>query len=210
MLVPRLRVLTVALALCLVGITVPARGAGGSTPKQILLVRHAEKPDDDQDIHLTSRGAARAAALPSLFVIPPTFPSKPASFATPDFIFATKESKHSNRPVETVAPLAKALNDMTIHQKDSNDEYAKLAVKIFEKDKYANKTILICWHHGTMPELTQAIIAHAKNGPSLKNQVPKHWKDAVFDRVWIVTFESSGNAAFADVPQRLLFGDSKK
>jgi len=180
------------------------------TPKQILIIRHAEKPDDDADTHLTSRGAARAAALPSLFLIPPTFPTKPAPFDTPDFIFATKESKHSNRPVETVTPLAKALGDMPIQQKDSNDEHAKVVERIFAKDKYVGKTILICWHHGTIPELTLAIAGRAKNSGVAKNAVPKSWPGMVFDRVWVFTFDASGTATFINQPQRLLFGDSKK
>lgn len=87
-----------------------ASRAGGNFPKQVLIIRHAEKPDAKDDPHLTSRGAARAAALPSLFVAPPTFPTKPASFPNPDFLFATKESSHSSRPVETVTPLSKALD----------------------------------------------------------------------------------------------------
>src|SRR5438552_403902 len=77
----------------------------GNYPHHVLILRHAEKPNADDDPHLTSRGAARAAALPALFSIAPTFPTKPASFPTPDFIFATKESHKSNRPVETVEPL---------------------------------------------------------------------------------------------------------
>src|SRR5437899_782826 len=104
-----------------------SRAAGPTTafPRQVLVIRHAEKPDDDTNIHLTSRGAARAAALPSLFLIPPTFPSKSAPLAAPDFIFATKESKHSNRPVETVTPLARALGDMPVHRKQANEKYAE-------------------------------------------------------------------------------------
>src|SRR5260370_42647676 len=59
-------------------------------PHQVLIIRHAEKPDDEGDPHLTSRGAARAAALPALFLIPPTFSTKPAPLPTPAFLFATK------------------------------------------------------------------------------------------------------------------------
>jgi hypothetical protein len=92
-------------------------------PHHLLLIRHAEKPDDSQDRDLTSRGRARAAALPSLFLIPPTFPTKPAPFPTPDFLFATKKSSKSNRPVETVQPLAKALGDMHIHKKHKDEDF---------------------------------------------------------------------------------------
>jgi len=38
-------------------------GKEGKLPRQVLIIRHGEKPDDAGDIHLTSRGAARAAAL---------------------------------------------------------------------------------------------------------------------------------------------------
>src|SRR5437762_1337847 len=105
-------------------------------PNQILIIRHGEKvgdpkKDDDGGRHLSILGSARAAALPALFV-PATpqsscrlhlkasefhgayrlIPIKGAAprFPTPDFVFATEPSKHSNRPVETVTPLATALN----------------------------------------------------------------------------------------------------
>src|SRR5262245_54693052 len=54
----------------------PAAQAG-TYPHHVLIIRHAEKPDDKDDKHLTSRGAARAAALPSLFFIPKAFRTKP-------------------------------------------------------------------------------------------------------------------------------------
>jgi hypothetical protein len=182
----------------------------GKYPSQVLILRHAEKPDNDDDPHLTSRGAARAAALPSLFLIPPTFPTKPAPFAVPDFLFAAEESKHSNRPVETITPLSKVLGDQHIHHKHKDDDFQAVADELFSDGKYAGKTVLICWHHGKIPKLTRAILDKATNAATVKDQVPKHWADTVFDRVWQITFDGTGQASFNDRPQRLLFNDQAK
>jgi hypothetical protein len=187
-----------------------AEGQSGKHPSQILILRHAEKPKPADSPHLTSRGAARAAALPSLFLVPPTFPTKPAPFATPDFIFATEESMKSSRPVETVRPLAKALGDMHIHAKHKNVDFQAMVDEIFGDPKYAGKTILICWHHGKIPGLTLAILEKAKSEDQVRDQVPKGWGDTVFDRVWQLTFDDKGKPRFADRPQRLLFEDSAR
>jgi hypothetical protein len=177
-------------------------------PNHVLIIRHAEKPDDEDDKHLTSRGAARAAALPSLFFIPKAFRTKPSPFPTPDFIFATAESRHSNRPVETVRPLAKALRDMEIHAKHADDEYQPVVDRLFSNAKYTGKTVLICWHHGRIPKLTRAVLAKAKNADKVKQRVPKHWDQDVFDRVWQITFDNQDKATFVDRPQKLLFKDN--
>jgi hypothetical protein len=205
-----------AAALVLFGSLFAGRGAegrpegGGKPPHHVLIIRHAEKPKGGNDIHLTSRGAGRAAALPSLFLIPPTFPTQPAPFPTPDFLFATKESPESNRPVETVRPLAKALGDMPIHDKHANGDYQAVVDHVFGDAKFAGKTVLICWHHGKIPQLAGAVAKQAKNHDALRRQIPGPWDDQVFDRVWQFTFDSQGGATFADRPQRLLFGDRKK
>jgi hypothetical protein len=185
-----------------------APAAQASTyPQDILIIRHAEKPIDKEDEHLTSRGAARAAALPSLFYIPKAFRTKPAPFPTPDFIFATAKSKHSNRPVETVQPLAKALGDVEIHAKHADDDYQPVVDHLFSNAKYADKTVLICWHHGKIRDLTRAVLHKAKNKDTVKKQVPKHWDENIFDRVWRITFDKQGQATFANRPQKLLFKD---
>jgi hypothetical protein len=187
----------------------PAAG-GGKQPQYVLIIRHAEKPKDDRDPHLTSRGAGRAAALPSLFWIKDAFRTKPARFPTPDFLFATCESKHSNRPVETVQPLAKALGDLPIHDKHANDDYQAVVDHVFNDAKFADKTVLICWHHGKIPKLARAVGDKAKNKDKHRARVPPRWDDKVFDRVWQFTFDGQGGAKFADRPQRLLYGDSAK
>jgi hypothetical protein len=178
-------------------------------PSHVLIIRHAEKPDDKKDKHLTSRGAARAAALPSLFYIPKVFRTKPAPFPTPDFLFATAESKDSNRPVETVQPLAKALGGLEIHGKHADGDYQPLVDHLFSNAKHAGKTVLICWHHGKIRGLTRAVLAKAKNGDPVSKQV-KAWDPAVFDRVWQITFDDQGQATFVNRPQRLLFKDHEE
>jgi hypothetical protein len=186
----------------------PAQGKqAAGRPQCVLILRHAEKPKkEDGGIHLTSRGAARAAALPSLFPIPPTFPTKPAPFPRPDFLFAAAKSDNSNRPVETVEPLARALGDLRINHKHPDHDYKAVVKHLFEDPRYAGKTVLICWHHGQIPHLTRAILKQATNADKLKDQVPD-WDDAIFDRVWQITFDEQARATYANHPQRLLFGD---
>jgi hypothetical protein len=192
------------------GVTTASEPADQSTakhPHQVLIIRHAEKPDEEGDPHLTSRGAARAAALPALFLIPPTFPTKPAPFPAPDFVFATKASKESNRPIETVTPLAKVLGDLHIHDKHANDDFQALVDDLFGDAKYAGKTVLVCWHHGKIPKLAEAVLARAKNADRVVDKVPKKWDELVFDQVWQITFDDPGEATFAIRFQQLLFKD---
>jgi hypothetical protein len=161
---------------------------GEPGPKQILIVRHAEKNDDKSDIHLNPRGYARAAALPTLF---------PARFDTPEFLFASTQSAHSNRPVETITPLARALR-LKIDNTFANEDYALLARHVLLTPVYAGRTVLICWHHGNIPALARALgIADA----------PTPWPETQFDRVWRIAF-ADGAPALTDLPQRLLPGDS--
>jgi broad specificity phosphatase PhoE len=166
-------------------------------PAHILIIRHAEKPEGDTSVSLSTRGKERARALRNLFKKSETRPKK---FPTPDFIFATKDSKNSHRPKETVTPLAKRLK-LTIDDSYANADFKKLAKEILENPKYAGKTVLICWHHGTMPELAQNLKA---------TDAPKHLKDTVFDRVWRIEYDKAGKARFRDMPQQLLAGDSAK
>lgn len=174
----------------------PNPAAPLTRPKTILLIRHAEKPTDDFDMHLSREGAKRAEALPSLFDNDRSDP-----FPVPDFLFAAAESKHSNRSAETIAPLARALKQ-TVNVEFSNDQYGKLARELFANPKYAGKTVLICWHHGTLPELAARLSA---------TDVPDKWKDPVFDRVWMVTFdEMNRGKPLMKRPQALMPGDEKK
>ena len=76
-----------------------------------------------------------------------------------------------------------------------------LSQLLFSDNRYQGKTVLICWHHGTIPDLARALGA---------TNSPDHWKSKVFDRVWQISYDDKGNTTFADRPQRLLPDDSRK
>ena len=157
-----------------------------------MIIRHAEKPDDpgEKDPNLSKRGFERAEALAK--VIPEHFPH-------PDFLIATKRSKGSNRPAETITPLSKALHE-EIEANEKDDDFAKVAHDVLTNPKYAGKVVLIAWHHGKIPELAKALGA---------KDAPDKWKGEVFDRVWEIT-SADGSATFKDLPQNALPGDSDK
>jgi len=166
-------------------------------PRQILIIRHAEKPPDAaMSTDLSAPGKDRATALHKLFEKSDT---RPTPFPKPDFIFAAKDSGKSKRPVQTVTPLASKL-DLPVDARFTNDDPVKLAEELFGNAKYEGKTILISWRHGTTPELAAVLNA---------TSFPKTWKDDVFDRVWQITYGEKGKATFADVPQRLMPADSE-
>jgi hypothetical protein len=169
-----------------------------SFPAKILVIRHAEKPPDaDPSADLSAIGKKRAEELPRLFTKSET---RPDPFPKPDFIFAAKNSKHSHRSLETVAPLARKLR-VDVNSEFRSEDFGMLANELLQNPKYQGKTILICWRHAEMPALAMALKA--------KNGVPEKVKSSAFDRVWEITY-AKGKAVFLDRPQQLLPGDSER
>jgi hypothetical protein len=169
-----------------------------TAPSQVLIIRHGEKPGEPSTDSatdgpdLSTQGYERAASL-AVYV--------PATFDTPDALFATQASKNSNRPVETITPLANALG-LTINDNYADDDYPALAAEVLTNPEYAGKRVLICWHHGKIPELTSAL-----------GGLPPttHWKGHVFDRVWQIDYPLGGATTglpVADIPQTLMYGDT--
>jgi hypothetical protein len=163
-------------------------------PVTILLIRHAEKLTDGR-IDLSPVGFERAKRIPQLFggagaVAPHNLPR-------PDFLFATHQSKKSNRPVETITPLSEALR-LPISAEIEDDDYATLAKRLLS-GRYAGKVVLVAWHHGKLPEFARALGAAPPYDP---------WPDGQFDRVWRIDYRD-GKATLTDLPQGLMPGDSK-
>jgi hypothetical protein len=172
-------------------LTVGSIAQTAQLPATILIIRHAEKLTDGQ-IDLSPTGFKRANLLPNLFLSAGLRPDLP----TPQVLIATHQSKHSNRPVETVTPLATALH-LAIDSTISNEDYVTLALNLLG-GKYAGKVVLVSWHHGNIPQLATV----------LGVQPPyTSWPDTQFDRIWRIDYKD-GKAILKDLPQHLLPGDS--
>jgi hypothetical protein len=168
-----------------------ASAAASKAPAIVLIMRHAEKPTDDKDPNLAPQGYRRAQALASLFTGPqPRLPR-------PQFLFASDASKHSNRPVETILPLSQALQERINH--DYVDLETGPIAKQILSGKYAGKVVLICWHHGEIPHLAQALGV---------TDAPHKWDPDVFDQVWEIRW-MEGQPQFHVVEEQLLPGDTK-
>jgi phosphohistidine phosphatase SixA len=162
-------------------------------PRIVMIIRHAEKPDDSdgsKDPNLSKQGFARADALAKVI---------PDHFVKPDFLIATKKSKGSNRPVETITPLSKAIHE-EIESNFKDEEFEQAAHEVLTDSKFDGKVVLIAWHHGKIPELAKAL--------GVKD-CPDKWNSAVFDRVWQITYEN-GVPSWKDLPQKALPGDAEK
>lgn len=153
-------------------------------PAHIILIRHAEKPADSEDPHLSPAGVKRAARLVSYIMTDPAM----VRLGAPVAVFATQSTKHDNgqRTQETVAPLAKALK-LPVQTPFLGKDYDALAKQILANPAYTGKTVLICWNHEEIPELAAAL--------GLEPQPPK-WKGSVFDDVYVISYDK-GKPALA-------------
>ena len=164
-------------------------------PAEIILLRHAEKPPDETNVHLSATGKERARALVQFLTNTPALTAN----GLPVALFAAHplSRSHSKRPVETLEPLSKHLK-LQILTPQTATEWSALAKKVLDDPTYDRKTLVICWVHDYLPQLAEAFGVKPK---------PALWKGNVFDRVWVITYRGK-EGVLNDLPQRLLPGDS--
>jgi phosphohistidine phosphatase SixA len=140
---------------------------------KILLMRHAEKPDDPLDPKLSVAGSDRAQKLAQYI---------PETFGKPDFLFASMPSKHSERPYLTLKPLAKAIG-MEINKTYADQDYATLAHRLLTEGDFTGKLLVVCWHHEHIP----AFAADLRAKP---HTYPDSWPGKVFNLILKFDFAS--------------------
>ncbi|EDP95803.1 hypothetical protein U8527_11820 [Kordia algicida OT-1] len=161
-------------------------------PREILIIRHAEKPADIKNENLATKGYERAAALAYYL---------PDAFGSIDHIFAAGvgHKSHSERPRETVTPLAERLNKK-VHDSFLKYQYQEMISHIFSDDKYTDSTIVIAWQHTDIEAISNAF--GAQNVPTSK------WPGDCFDLVWKLTYNGDKTYSLTQIPQLLMYGDS--
>lgn len=172
-------------------------GPLSAEPSKVMIIRHAEKPEEGHCLSLD--GWQRAAALVPFFLGVRSDGCEPLTgFGTPVAIYAQKPTPEhkSLRPMQTVAGLATALR---INVKlVAHDDYRDMVREVQATPAYDGKTVLICWEHHAIQDLAAEF--GVSNPPDFPGQ---------FDRVWVITFRN-GKAGLKDVPQRLMYGDSEE
>jgi hypothetical protein len=168
-----------ALAIPTVIVAKPPKDENASALKNavILIIRHAEKPDKGHG--LSAAGEARARAYVNYFEHF-AINGQPLRL---DHLFATADSSSSHRPVLTIEPTAKALG-LAIDSRFNDNQFSELAHEIQSRPNGTN--ILICWHHGEIPQLLRAL------GADPKKLLPKgKWPDDEFD--WLIELRYDQN-----------------
>lgn len=195
--------------------------AGSPPPTKIMIIRHAEKPPNPPnktgpwDVLVDGQsgggeslivpGWQRAGALNAFFAPHKSKPSNP-EIATPDYIYAANPSGETQRPWETVTPLAAWLN----YSQGSPQFNVSYSVGGGEPDLVKSVlalsgVVLICWEHDNiMPNIMSAIdstfkITHFSHIP---NPFPN-----VFDLVWVLDLNKN-TYEWSSVKQHLMAGDS--
>ena len=114
------------------------------------------------------------------------------------------------RPIQTVTPLANALNLPVIAsflRDDTND----LVAAVQYNRAYDGKMVLICWEHNAIPDIVSALARATGTSSDVAASLPTGWDGSAFDRTWILNLSSDGKiVSFQDIPQHLMPGDSDK
>ena len=137
----------------------PAAFAGdlGSQPcdalknTTILIIRHAEKPETGT--MLTATGYERARDYVGYFNHF-QIDGQPLHL---NHLFCTADSKGSERPRLTITPVSQALK-LRLDNRYSSKDALKLDQDI--RSHSYGKELLICWHHGEIPNLLEGLGAN--------------------------------------------------
>lgn len=140
---------------------------------RIVLIRHAEKPDDGDNLSCT--GLNRSLKLPAVLK---------AKFGLPDHIFvpSPNEGKQTKnlRMLQTVTPFAGEYN-LPINTNYNVEDAASLVKKLAK----TGGTSLVVWEHKELPEIASMLGV---------KQVP-NWKASDYDSIWIISFDNNGHAS---------------
>ena len=181
----------------------------------ILIIRHAEKPDEfwpgpgltsDGSVDkksLVIRGWQRAGGWSALFGVGlggSDFPGPTVIYAAnPD---ARGGAEPSQRPFETITPLAARLN-LTPFVTYAVGQEPQLVAEIVDR----TGVVLVCWEHKAIVSRILPAIASGQPLPGM----PKKWDGTRFDVVLRFDRSAPGTPwSFRQLFPRLLSGDSDK
>lgn len=173
----------------------PAENSSALKNAVILIIRHAEKPEDGHG--LSADGVARADAYVNYFKNYQVN-GQPLKLTS---LFATADSKQSHRPRLTLEPTSKALG-LTINSQFKDKNYQDLVNEL--QSKSHGEGILIAWHHQKIPALLQSL------GVDPKQVIPRaKWPENVYGWLIQLRYDENGRLIEAKrIEEKLMPDDS--
>ncbi|HUX79715.1 MAG TPA: hypothetical protein VMW10_08250 [Alphaproteobacteria bacterium] len=162
-----------------------------AVPKNVILIRHAEKVPGEK--HLDLHGLERAAALPYYLSYTPLYNNPPITHI---FAAGLDGDNASQRPIQTCTPIANHYK-LPLNTDFKPLQTTELANELLTSPIYENTTVLICWSHGKLKRIVTALGANDPGG----------WATNIFDQVYLVTFEEGKKPILQKILQKLMFGD---
>ena len=147
-----------------------------------LIIRHAEKPESGSG--LTPLGEKHARAYVRFFKNYHVGP-RPLKI---DALFAAADKESSARPRLTLVPLAEELN-LPIQVAYGDKHVEQLAKHLLSKAE--GKTVLICWRHGSILELADALGATTRVLRP-RTKWPSDWPDNEYRWVLQIVYDANG------------------
>lgn len=140
---------------------------GASQLKEVIIIRHAEKPENGDN--LSCKGLNRALELPDLLK---------KKIGVPDYIFVpainTGKKTSTARMYQTVVPFAVKYN-LNVNTKYDVDDTKDLAKDVLRR----KGTVLLVWEHDRIDNIAKA----------LGVQNASKWPGNDFDSIWIIDFQ---------------------
>ncbi len=149
----------------------------------ILLIRHAEKPEFGEG--LSAKGQRHAEAYVGFF-------ERYHVGAQPlkiQALFAATDTKSSFRPRLTLAPLSHALS-IPINTEFADKETDALVAHLKKKGSN-NEGIVVCWKHGQIMALANALVGDPAALPKQAHW-PVEWNEDTYDRVLQIAYGPNG------------------
>jgi hypothetical protein len=145
-------------------------------PARIILIRHAEKPDDAKEAHLSEEGRERARRLVKWICEGKVLGTNGAPVAL--YAAAPTLRGRSVRCSETLEPAARQLGLPVLTPRQA-DDYERFARALLRDKSLAGKNVVVCWVHDYLPALAKAL--------GIDPEPPK-WKGSDFETAYIITF----------------------
>ena len=142
-------------------------------PARVILFRHAEKPDDRDDPHLSATGREHAKQLAKWLGEGNMLGTNGVAL----YAQRPTEHLHSIRCLETLKPLAKKLK-LTISTPRPAADYKKLVENLLGDTSLKGQTAVVCWVHYYLPEFATKLGVHPP---------PPKWKGDDYHSTYVIT-----------------------